>query len=294
MKIHGYRVEPRGQIALDAVLNHLQALPLAARTRTVWEVPMRLETAIRQGAYWLLDFAMIRREGPGRGSIENPITDFDLRDNEGFGEETAGCFHRASGFMTLQYNHRGPRHGRIQSYLFRFAQLLAGLPEGDDEVERDNGFTLLPILTAQAAARLDQMDIVKKIEMSFYVPRLAARAAHQRQSLGGFLELPLLGHAEKVKLEITASQRRGSSLNPRNIRRTVRELLGAREDLLSLNVVAKEADEDRGQAIDFLEERLVTDVSLVLRRGSRRYAKEDRFAELVRAFTQWRHDGLLE
>ena len=129
MKIHAYKIEPRGDISLDQVLRHINEIPFEERLRTVSNGDIRLEIGNRAGNFWTLDFGGIRPDGPGRASATMPIADFDMNADEGFGQETAAVYNVATGFMALQYNHFGPRHARIQGYLFRFARAAAGLVE---------------------------------------------------------------------------------------------------------------------------------------------------------------------
>jgi len=292
MKIHAYRIVPRGNITLDAVLEHLSALSLQQRLRTVSDVQMRLEEGVKQNNGWLLDFGMIRHDGPGRASATTPIADFDLQDDEGFGQETAAYFDPGTGFMTLQYNHYGPRQGRIQSYLYRFACALAGETEADELPEARNGFTLVPVLKAEAANRLDRMGIVKNVEISFFVPGIVAQQGNTRQSLGSLLNMPLLGGAENVRIQVSASRGRAGSLIVNHVRQAVTDLLGLRENVAQLSVVAKETEDSPNEAVDFLEARLRADIPVPLGAG-RRYGRDARLQALRQAFETWRANGQL-
>ena len=66
MKIHAYRVFQAGPISLNQVFLHIQGLPLDQRLIDVSGTPLRVEEAIPGGNEWSVDFAAIKREGPGR------------------------------------------------------------------------------------------------------------------------------------------------------------------------------------------------------------------------------------
>ena len=145
VNIHAYKVVPRGELSLDQVLVHINEIPLEDRLRTISGGDIRLEVAQKTGHIWTLDFGGMRPDGPGRASRVTPISDFDMAEDEGFAQETGAVFDLRSGFLALQYNHFGPRHGRIQSYLFRFSRSLSGLEE-DVSSDDDHGFTLAAVV----------------------------------------------------------------------------------------------------------------------------------------------------
>jgi hypothetical protein len=183
-------------------------LPLDQRLIDLSGTKLRIEEAVSGGNLWSVDFATIKHEGPGRAAVDAPIEDFDLEDQEGFGHETALYFDASTQFLTLQYNHYGPRIARIQSYLYHFARKLAG--DGLDTIQQGFGFTA--VLKADAADRLNHMGIVKNIEVSFNVPGVLAQPDNERQSLNSFLNNPLVSSAEKIRIQLSAGRARAGSL----------------------------------------------------------------------------------
>jgi hypothetical protein len=237
VKIHAYQILQSGDIPLDEVFAHINALPLERRLREISGSPLRLETANKTGTSWYLDFTGIRHEGPGRASADSPVSDFDLADTEGFGHETAACFDAASGFMTLQYNHIGPRSSRIRNYLFGFVNEMV------DDRGTTRGFGFIPVLKPEAADRLNHMGIVKNIEISFFVPGILSQEASSRQSLSSILDNPLVGSADRIRIQLSASRGRAGSLAVNHVRSIVSELIGIRDDVSELNVLAKETED---------------------------------------------------
>ncbi len=290
MKIHAYKVTARGELSLDQVLTHLSHLPLVQRLRTVSGSEIRLEAANKAGRTWSLDFGGIRPEGPGRASPEAPIADFDLAANEGFGEETAAVFDINTGYMALQYNHRGPRSARIQGYLFRFARLMAGLTE-DVSSDDDHGFTFFPVVKHDALERLNRAAIVKKFKMSVFVPGLAHIEQPQRQSLAGILATPVVGSAANLNFEISAGRKRGASLNVSGIRQMVQDALGLGDEVQALEAVIRETEDAPSEPIDLLQARLEADVRVD--RTGRRFGRNERWATLRGVLDSWAAEGRL-
>ncbi len=291
LKVHAYHIVQRGNVSLVQTLTHVAQLQLPNRLRTVSAVPMRLEHCVQQGPYWLMDFTLIRRKGPGRASPTEPVSDFDLEDDEGFGEETAAIYAPNSGFMALQYNHYGPRQSRIQAYLHSMSLAVAGQPDHVELPDSQNGFDFNPLLKAEAVDRLDNLGIIKTISASFHVPGVLARPEARRRSLTGLLDMPIMGGAQNVQFEISAGRGKERSLHPNRVRQAVRELLAAREEINSLTVTAKENADAPSEPVDFLDARLETDVEVAL--VGRRYPRAQRLAALRLAFETWRDDDLL-
>jgi type IV pilus biogenesis protein CpaD/CtpE len=280
MKIHAFRVHQAGPISLHQVLEHIHALPLEERLIEISGVPLRVEESILGQDSWAVDFAAIRHEGPGRAAIDAPIEDFDLQE-EGFGHETAFYFDTATQFATLQYNHYGPRIARIQNYLYAFARRIAG--DGLDITQYGFGFT--PVLKADAAERLNHMGIVKNIEISFHVPGVMAQPDGERQSLNSFLNNPLVGSADRIRIQLSAGRARATSLAVNHVRQIVTDLMGARDDVDALNITAQETEDSPKEPVDFIEARLEADIPVA--KVGRRFGRDERLSALRQAYDTW-------
>jgi hypothetical protein len=292
LKAHAYHIVPRGQVSLQQVFEHIEGVSLRQRLKVVSGVPMRLEFCAKQGRYWLLDFTLIRRKGPGRASPTTPVVDFDLAEDEGFGEETAAVYNPSTGFMVLQYNHFGPRQPRIQSYLYRHGLVVAGHAEQEELPGGQFGFDLHPVLTIEAADRLENLGIVKTISASFRVPGILARPEARRRSLSGLLDMPLMGGAQTVQFQISAGRGKEASLAPSRVKQAVRDLLSVREEITALSIVAKENEDAPREPIDFLDARLEAEVTVPL--VGRRYPRAERLAALRQTFETWSQDRQLD
>lgn len=287
MKIHSYKVFEQGPVALTDILNHLQGISLAQRLRNVSGAQIRLEAVQSTGSIWLLDFGGIRHDGPGRASANQPIEDFDLQAHEGFGHETAACFDGE--FLILQYNHFGPRISRIREYLSQIGQQLAG-PAGAGQGQVINFIT---VLKGDALDRLGRMGLVKSMEFSFYVPGVAAaNDGAARPSLSGLLSNPLIGTAAKVRVQVSAARDRTSSLVINHVQQAIDDLIGVRDEVSELQIVAKEAEDSPREQVDFLDARLEADIPV--QRTGRRYGRAERWVALRQALDTWRANGQLK
>ncbi len=291
LKVHGYHVAPRQDVPLTQVLEFISNLQLARRLISVFGVPTRLESCREKRGFWLLDFTLIRDKGPGRSSPAEETQDFELAEGEGFGEETAALFDPATGFMTLQYNHYGPRSARIQAYLNAMARRAVNPQQHGHAPDDPYGFDLNPLLTAAAIERLDDFELVKSISASFYVPGVRARPEARRRSISGFLDLPLTGGAEQLKFKISAGRKKENHLSKSRVVQAVRELLGSPDDLSDLTVIAKRNEDAPSEPIDFLDARVEADEAIVA--DGSRYPRRERQRALARVFKEWRDAGLL-
>ncbi|TIR15520.1 MAG: hypothetical protein E5X34_28915 [Mesorhizobium sp.] len=285
MKIHAFRAMQIGLVNLAQTLDHIGGLPLEQRLRDISGSQIRLEAAVHGDNLWSLDFGGIRMEGPGRASANMPIQDFEMAEDEGFGHETAACFDGE--FLVLQYNHFGPRVARIREYLSRFGREIAG----GANVDGEQLFNFVPVLKEDANERLAHMGLVKSMEISFYVPGIVANNGINRPSLSALLNTPLIGTASKVRIQISAARDRASSLALNQVRQAVDDLVGLREDVSELQLIAKETEDSPSEPVDFLEARLEADIPV--QRVGRRYGRNERWVALRQALDTWRANGQL-
>ncbi|MDZ4058306.1 MAG: hypothetical protein U1D69_15345, partial [Polynucleobacter sp.] len=117
MKVYAYRIAQRGPRTLGEVLQRLYALPLQNRVFSASRVDMRLEELGRGGDYLYADFANPRSgHGPAIMALDAPLQGIAIQSGQAFGEDTSMVIHQPTGYVALQYNHSGPRIGRISQY----------------------------------------------------------------------------------------------------------------------------------------------------------------------------------
>jgi len=246
-------------------------------------LPIRVEEMTTKGALRFVDFAAISHDGPGKASFSGPIEDFDLEDTEGFGHETAFCYSKEKQAVILQYNHVGPRVGRIQSYLAEFALVIGG---------EATVFSFDPVLKSEAVMRLNEVSVVKRIDVSVFVPGILASPETERMSLNQLLSNPVVGSSDRLNFSISAGRAKSASLSVDSVKRMVAELLGFKGDVMQLSIVAREGEDAPSEPIDLLNARLEADIPVP--RAGRRIARADRFKALHQAFDAWSSNGQLE
>ena len=281
MKIHFYQVElEHSPDDLPAVLDRIRRSSLANRERIINDKPVFLEVCDRTsiGSYEL-DFTQRRiQNGPGYSRRGEETTDFPMEDGAGFGEQTAAIWSQ-SGHLAVQYNHHGVRSGTIRDYLCTFLRAAT-----DDRIPV---LSLVPVVAADAYARLRDSTVQTRIECTIDTSRLTQVSATNHVALQSMLRLRDETHAGKATLTLSlGADRRGGPLS--NVLRLV-DRLRQDESVERLQVKVKQDVDGQTEILDLLEQREmreIPDTDLVLTRG-RRYEYRSRIAAVRRVFDQW-------
>lgn len=283
MKIKPYKVTTPNGVDLSDILESIEQMSLDDRIEDTTTTRLRLDNERKTRAgVWFLDFLKFRTAGPGKASDKNPTVDFDLAPDEYFGEETAALYDSGTDNFILQYNHFGPRSGAIETYLNIMADRWAGKRT---EIE------LVPVLREDATERLDSAQLLKKFEFKLYLPGIRTRPQGRRKSLNQIVDNRLVSSAETISIQITAA--RSKSLLSAEVRRYVSEMLGIRDDVTQLVVLAKQDEEAPSEPIDLLQAQLMLDIPVELEGNKGRYDLNRRWAALSEAYQRWRDDGQL-
>jgi hypothetical protein len=246
---------------------------------------MRLEDANVRGDYVYLDFARPRTgHGPGHMAKSRPIQDFDLPDDEAFGEDTAVAFDPASGYAAVQYNHYGPRVSAIEQYLS-----VADRALGRDQLQW--GYEFGAYLKPDAYRRLRGFGLVHEVDFTVALPAVGDAEFAQGESVQGFLRAPLPQGVETMSVQLKAGRGRDSALGRRGV-------LGIAEDLMRLGPALKSGSvrgrRDDGQPdwVDLVKDQLVTERDVRAGRGQR-FARPERWMALRDALGAWLATGQL-
>lgn len=283
MKVHLYDVVCTPESTrLECILQATKDLPVAKREIKVGETPLRLETAKLDAKLWLLDFAGARYDhGPGKVARDTAITDFDLGEDEGFGEETAALYDPQAKRLYVQYNHYGPRAQTIAKYLSLVAPTL------------NTAVSLHAKLDTTAEIRLAKAKAIRRITAK--VASVVAtdkfkdagvsvrRAAELARSIGG----------ETVTITISASRGGRLSAGARTLLGTLQKLVPKPDDqapspIETLKAVTIPSNEAPADEIDLLMPRLSTEVGNLVPGPGLRYTQQSRWDALRSAHTQWR------
>lgn len=285
LKIHAYRLERQGPGDLADLLERVRARSLEDRFFPGDGQKLRLEELELRGDYLLADFAGPRAgHGPGRMGRAAPITDFDLADDEDFGEDAAVVVHLPSGYSAVQYNHFGPRVSAIETYLGAAEDAMPN-PAGRTQ------YQFGVVLRQNAYERLRRYGFIQEVEFTIALPGIQPDAARGGMSVGNALEAPLPQGVESVSMSLKA--RPGGSLGHRDAMELVDGLLGRGGDLVRASVWGKEAEgSGRKKPINLLNEHLSVDRAL-RRHTGQRYARGERWAALGQSLDEWLASGQL-
>lgn len=217
MKMHAYRVVQRGQRSLPDVVTAINALPLGDRFFLGVTEP-RLDNLAMGRRYVRLNFGRIRTgHGPGQIGIHNPVDPIMLDEGRRFGEDTAAVLDTASGYMSIQYNHYGPRATAIEEYLTAAdLELNPG--------RREYGFTIAPHFRDEFYDRLRRMEVIKELDLTISIPGVRRHDRARGRALGSVLEAPLPDGTETIKLALKPARNRGASLSPEGVAMWVEDL----------------------------------------------------------------------
>ena len=280
--VHLYKlVTGQGSSPLEETLEHLSSLALKDRIKPINGKDIRLEhvALVKKSSesFWELDFSILRFDnGPGRASKDTPVTDFDLADGEGFGEETSALYDSKSGYFVLQYNHFGARAAMIAAYL----SAATGNP---------NDYDLQLSLNDEAVARLSSKKTFSKIEIRVALNKLSDAYRKNNVSLCSALQAQQQEFGgDVVTVVVGIEPHSNGSLQLKNKLKSIIGLAAEPEAVTSLKVWGKDDNETSVDLVDLLEEaRRIVFTDLQLSAGLR-YPLDERLTRLYRAYNGWK------
>lgn len=288
MKVHLFKVRTMdGAQPLENLLTAIQGDPLENRLRTLSYQEIRLEslraptTRGNPSPYWLLDFTKLRFEhGPGKISRDAAIEGFELEEDQGFGEETAALFDPASQHLLIQYNHNGPRSGRIEEYFCNYENAVV------------DKYALHIVLDDTANVRLAQKDIITKIQFKVASPRITAAQRAANVPLSRVIDMANNMNGETVDVTISAGHGRLTMQTVQNMIGTLRNMMVRRDDpvegpLKTFKITGKSGINGESDEINMLLSKQESTIDGLEMGADRRYTRESRWNGLLRARRGW-------
>lgn len=282
MKVYAFKVEPYhdSEPLVDVLESISKVLNIKDRIRTVNGVEMRVEVIEERNNLWLLDFVKIRTDhGPGKVNRSKPIVGFQLGKDDGFGEETAAIYDPKSGYMLIQYNHNGVRHGSIEHYLSDFNE------------DKNNIFLLKPKLDDNIERRLMTKSITKKLSFVIDIGKLGAADKQAGRSLSEVLAIAGNVSAGRIAITLTAEQGKQTSLNENSnsVFNSLRSLLGSNPDAVKkLEYSGKDNKDSLTEVLDLIAQRLCIEFDdIPTGEADKRYPLADRWEALLKARKEW-------
>ena len=236
-----------------------------------------------------IDFCKQRFSGPGLSSKQKLTVEFDLQDDESFGEITSWLVSPSRHFVLAQYNHYGARTSAIVNYLNTW------IPEMES-------ISLEPLLKGDLMGKLLNAESVKWVETKFNfsgLDRLPEEVIANASARNVWATLKSFDQDHAAQLEIKVSKQRGnfSGMSSAGIVDYLRSVLTlADEEILkSAKVTIDEGDGVQGEMLDLLRAKEEISVEVEWDGSAGRMIPD---ALLHRALTQsyihWRNRGMLD
>lgn len=191
VNVHAYRIHTLNRSrSLEAVLEQVSGDAISKRNRFLAGVDLRVEDIRKtdSGDLWLMDFVLMRYEGPAKVAHQRPASDWDLEEDDRFGEETAALFDPSAQSLYVQFNHRGVRAARMVDYFSKYSP--SHNDAFDPHVEYEDGLD----------ARLERLSSIRKLNVGVATDAisdankdndlaLSHAAAIHRELGGNFVEI---------------------------------------------------------------------------------------------------------
>jgi hypothetical protein len=280
MRIDLVKINMPEDFDLAGRLTQIHCLPHEGRNRERDRQIMRLEVLEKRGHFWLCDFVKVRMDhGPGKAALDKAITGFNLKEKEGFGEETALLWDTKTNYCVIQYNHHGPRDTSIAEYIAFW--------ERDSLVD----FSFAPKLDDSIHAKLRKKKIVRKFTLSCAPKKLSNADYETNTSLSASIASLGQTDADLIHITVSVSGSKDRSLNfslPA-ISDWIQRVGGSSKDspVKAARATAKGNETEASEVLDLLHHRITTEKA-VSPGKDKRYSLNDRWALLQQAYYEWK------
>ena len=202
-----------------------------------------------------------------------------MKNDEGFGEETAFLWDSSNDWCVVQYNHHGVRPTAISEYLSLFVHehpaLLELLPKIDDKIH----------------AKINAKKLVTKVTLSVAPKELSDNDYDLGAGLGTATKALKQSDADRVEIIISAAKKHGGlDLKLPDFANWLKKL-GAGKDGSPVSVAkatAMETQQDEPEVLDLLHHRITAEADMTPGKD-KRYPRKDRWDAIHRAHTAWKH-----
>jgi len=296
MKVHAFRVVRHGPRRIEDIIQDVLNLSLEDRFFLDRYNGLRLEDADENGRFVFMDFANQRSaHGPGRMARDAPLSEFNMRRGETFGEDTAVIYDKQTDYAAIQFNFSGPRHRAVELYLSARDLMLGGLRDAADgePVEATYGFTFGAVLKPDGYRRLRRMQVIREFEYEVAVPGIQPGDRESGRPLSDALGAPLPEGTETIRVAIKAGRAPKQLLSRDGAMQIIDRIADLPHGVLRRAVVrGRSAEDEPIEPIDLLEDRLVGEVPVTAGRGLR-YSRQDRWGALQQIVGEWLESGAL-
>jgi hypothetical protein len=155
IQVDFYRVEmpEDASLPLEEIIKQVIQLNDTARTEDIRGVPIKLHEVSQWGECWQGNMIRIRMtQMPVKASLRGSVSPFNLRDDEGMGEQTAFLYHPRTRILLLQNSQLGVSISALAKYFEKKGNLSS--PIAFD-----------PVIQKDAMLRLMEMPMIRKLDI---------------------------------------------------------------------------------------------------------------------------------
>lgn len=285
LKVAFYQVQCPDGITFADVLTKARRKKDEDRTIEVHQKLIRLQDISKSKDNWEGDTIHIRMdEVPPKASIDGELSNIELEDDEGIGEETAFLYNEAIDILALQQNIYGVTEPSFCRYFEKAAQI--------------NGpIFLFPVIQSGALQKFTNLHTVKKIEVKLARPKnMKQFAKTDGKSTSDVIEMINNFEAPTANITLSVGRNRKEELNLNSVKNLVKGLLGMNQsgDNVKSIKISGAATGFGSTAIELIEERMIEQfsaepdedrrVKYATRKDLIKTAWDNREAELIQQF----------
>lgn len=281
--MHLYEVEKQGQDMIDQIILDLDKQEHEKRLLVVNANQMKMDRMEKTHTNLIIaDFCKFRETGPGLASTNKETTQFDIEDDEGFGEVTSLLLTADQKHVIVLYNHYGYRASAIAQYL--------------SECATETEFSFSPALKKNVLEKIKKQEkfqmISTTLDFSKQISGENISALLGKEHFSNIHEvLSSFGKdAVHINVEIRKSRERNSSLDSQFTKQYLEDTLSLSEEgiVVSSKVRTQEGILDLVQAKEFLS------VDIEWDEADRMIPFESKKRALARAYVHWHNKGFID
>ena len=174
------------------------AEPPSERIFTVGGKDYRLEHCAERSGLHFLNFISLRFSGPGRVSLNQPVTSFNLSPNESFGYETAMLYDEREKLAFIQSSTPGITASAIGTYLTSYVW------------DRSVYYQFNPLLDQNARVRALRFHVIRAVEMRIAIRDLPEQQRNLGTDLGTMVDLSGNFGSRHLDIKMAVGRAKGS------------------------------------------------------------------------------------
>ncbi|OPY13312.1 MAG: hypothetical protein A4E66_00817 [Syntrophus sp. PtaB.Bin001] len=251
-----YQVEVTDQqLSFENIIKQVNELP-QDETRNLEDrsdLPIRLQELHSGKTFIEGDMIRIRMdEIPIKVSLTGDMELFDLKDDEGVGEESAFLYHPALRIIAIQRNKYGVSASKLAWY-FKAKSKLNG------------NIDLHPVIRSDVLQRLARMSVIRK--MNVRIAGIENASIFQGQGLGidAMLDLAQQFQSPNLSLELSMGKRKGT-LNIENVIAAVKNIFRLShqydKEIKQLEISGQEPEGGFAEPLNILKAKIVAKVAV--------------------------------